>query len=196
MFSRLMQYWVYGGFLAGILLLALLPELARDWSAALLAVFLQLPIYMLHQYEEHDGDRFRRFVNEKLGGGREVLSPPAVFIINVPGVWGVNAVSYYLAADVSLGYGLIGVYLTLVNAVVHILGAVVTRAYNPGLWTALFLFLPVGGFAIVELQRTGTVGWEYHLLGFLVAVAIHVAIVAYVQINKRKAGPGTNKPVA
>ena len=69
--SRLARDWVYGGFLSGILMLVLLPEIARNWSSALLAVFLQLPIYMLHQYEEHDNDRFRRFVNRTIGGGRE-----------------------------------------------------------------------------------------------------------------------------
>jgi hypothetical protein len=40
MLSRLTQYWVYGGFLAGILMLVLLPEFARNWSMALVAVFL------------------------------------------------------------------------------------------------------------------------------------------------------------
>ena len=33
---------------------------ASGWSLALLLIWLHLPVYMLHQYEEHDGDRFRR----------------------------------------------------------------------------------------------------------------------------------------
>lgn len=127
MFSRLTKYWVYGGFLSGLLILVLLPEFARHWSLGLFAVFLQLPVYMLHQFEEHDNDRFRLFVNKTIGNGREVLSHRAVFIINVPGVWGVIAVSFYLAAYVSIGYGLVAVYLTLVNAIVHIVPAVILR---------------------------------------------------------------------
>src|ERR1035438_3713045 len=103
---------------------ARLAARTRNWSMALVAVFLQLPIYMLHQYEEHDNDRFRLFVNRVFGEGHEVLSDPAVFVINVPGVWGVNAASFYLASCVSLGYGLIAVYLTLVNGVVHVVVAV------------------------------------------------------------------------
>jgi hypothetical protein len=190
MFSRLTQFWVYGGFLAGIFMLVLLPEFARNWSSALFVVFLQLPIYMLHQYEEHDNDRFRLFVNWKIGGGREVLSHTAVFVINVPGVWGVNAASFYLASHVSLGYGLIGVYLTLVNAVTHIVVAVASRSYNPGLGTAVFLFLPVGVFGLREVQQTGEVGLDYHLLGLLIAIGIHVAIVVYVQAVKQKAKQG------
>ena len=185
--SRLARSWVYGGFLSGILMLVLLPEIARNWSSALLAVFLQLPIYMLHQYEEHDNDRFRRFVNRTIGGGREVLSPQAVFVINVPGVWGVIAASFLLASNVALGYGLIAVYLTLVNAVVHLVAAAATRSYNPGLGTAAILFLPTGLFGVRALQRTGEVGWKDHLFGLLIAVGIHVAIVVYVQMRKRRA---------
>ena len=96
-FDRLYANWVYGGFLAGLLLIGLLPVFSQGWSLAMTLVFLQLPIYMLHQYEEHDADRFRRFVNENLGGGKELLSLFAVFIINILGVWGVNLISIFLA---------------------------------------------------------------------------------------------------
>ncbi len=183
--SRLTHYWVYGGFLAGLLLLILLPELAHYWSSALLVVFLQLPVYMIHQFEEHDDDRFRHFFNRTIGGGREVLSPLAVFVINVPGVWGLIVVSFYLCANVAAGYGLIAVYLTLVNALVHIAHGVILRAYNPGLGTAVALFLPASFFGLRELQGTGQIGWFQHFVGLLIAIGIHVAIVAYVKAVSR-----------
>ncbi len=69
MFNRLVAGWAYGGFLAGLLLLALTPIFASGWDGATTLVFLALPVYIIHQYEEHDGDRFRRFVNKRLGGG-------------------------------------------------------------------------------------------------------------------------------
>lgn len=188
MLSRLTQYWVYGGSLAGLLILVLLPAMARHWPPAILAVFLQLPIYMLHQYEEHDNDRFRQFVNQKIGGGHEVLSHLAVFLINVPGVWGVIAASFILSTFVALGYGLIAVYLTLVNGAVHIVAAVVTRFYNPGLVTAVLLFLPAGAFGVWQLQATGAIGWHHHLIGLFAAIGIHAAIIAYVKLEKRRIG--------
>ena len=182
MLARLTQYWVYGGFLSGILLLGLLPELSRHWSVAVLAVFLQLPVYMLHQYEEHDNDRFRLFFNRTIGGGRDVLTPLAVFIINVPGVWGVIAASFYLANDISLGYGLIAVYLTLVNAIVHVVHSAIFRAYNPGVVTAILLFFPVSIFGIVALQQTGQIHGFHHLVGILIAIGIPLrAIIVYVK---------------
>jgi hypothetical protein len=105
MFARLIARWVYGGFLAGLLLLLLTPVLVHSWPDSLVATFLCLPVYMVHQYEEHDNDRFRLFVNQKIGKGRVGLSPLAVFVINVPGVWGIIGMSLAGAATVSRWLG-------------------------------------------------------------------------------------------
>ncbi len=87
MLARLMANWVYGGFLAELPHLRADRARGRDMTAALVLVALQLPVYMLHQYEEHDDDRFRRFANRVMGGGVELLTVPAVFVINIGGVW-------------------------------------------------------------------------------------------------------------
>jgi len=98
MIQRLINNWVYGGFLAGLLLLGLFAVVGREWSAAFWLVALQLPLYMLHQFEEHDADRFRLFVNRLMGDGRDILTKQAVFVINIPGVWGVNFAAITLAS--------------------------------------------------------------------------------------------------
>jgi len=183
-FDRLYANWVYGGFLAGLLLIGLLPVFSQGWSLAMTLVFLQLPIYMLHQYEEHDADRFRRFVNENLGGGKELLSLFAVFIINILGVWGVNLISIFLAFSVNIGFGLIGVYLVLVNAIAHIGQCVMMRRYNPGLATAVLLFLPVSLLALWAISKHTS--FPFQCLGFLSALAIHASIVVHVIRKKRK----------
>ncbi|MGA2886963.1 MAG: HXXEE domain-containing protein [Terracidiphilus sp.] len=183
MLNRLVVNWVYGGFLAGLLLLLVTPVLARNWPPALLATFLCLPAYILHQYEEHDNDRFREYFNKTFGKGREILSPMAVFLINVPGVWGVTAVSFWLAAVLNPGFGLMAAYLLLLNAVIHIVSATISRGYNPGLVTAVLLFVPLGGICIVAIQKSGFGSAWMHLAGVVAAVGIHAAIaipVAYV----------------
>jgi uncharacterized membrane protein len=177
--ERLAGYWVYGGTLAGVLLLSLAPLLIGSWPTVLALTFLCLPVYMLHQYEEHDDDRFRRFVNANVGKGREVLSPAGVFVINVPGVWGVITLSLYLASQVNVGFALIAVYLVLVNAAAHIVHGVVSRSYNPGLGTAILLFVPFGGYCLWQVQQTGSGTPVYHAIGLLIAVIIHAAIVLY-----------------
>lgn len=172
--------WVYGGTLAALVILALSPLFLGMWSWAMTSIFLQLPIYMLHQYEEHDNGRFGRFINDHVGKGKLVLSAQAIFVINVPGVWGVNVLSIWLAAKLNIGLGLIGIYLTFINGLIHILPALRMRTYNPGLITAVLLLLPAGLWGLVSVSATSGIGFEYHALGIGLAVIIHVAIVAYV----------------
>jgi hypothetical protein len=183
---RLVVNWVYGGTLAGLLLFALAPLITSSWSVALGTTFLLLPAYMVHQYEEHDDDRFRRFVNETIGQGRDVLSPRAVFVINVPGVWGVIAASLYLAAAVNIGFALVAAYLTIVNAAVHVMPALIRRRYNPGTVTALVLFVPLGTLCLWRVQLAGGGTVAYHLFGLVTAIGIHAAIVIHVLRERQR----------
>lgn len=134
---------------------------------------------MAHQYEEHDDDRFRLFFNKTIGQGYEVLSPLAVFMTNVPGVWGVITLSLYGAAFLNPGWAFVAVYLVLVNAMVHMVHALVFRCYNPGLATALTLFLPLGGYTLRLLQDTGAGTFGYHAIGLLTSLLIHAAILIH-----------------
>jgi hypothetical protein len=91
--------------------LLLSPLFVHSWPPVLAATFFCLPTYMLHQYEEHEQDRFRVFMNRILAGGKDALTLPAVFVINVPRVWGVIGISLALAVTVSAWFGLVAVYL-------------------------------------------------------------------------------------
>jgi hypothetical protein len=184
--------WMYAGLVAGLFLLALVPLLAGAWSLALLLVYLHGPVYMLHQVEEHAADRFRRFVNLHIGHGREALTTEAVVWINVACVWGINLAALYLARFVDTGLGLISVYAMLVNAVTHIVAAVVLRRYNPGFVTAAVLFLPLSLSTLWVLAQSFGVGALDQVIGLAVAVLIHVAIVVHVL---RRAGSVTTPVV-
>jgi hypothetical protein len=186
MLQRLIDNWVYGGFLAGLMLLALAPTISSGWPWAMTAVFLALPIYIMHQYEEHDADRFRAKINEMIGRGRNVLPVSAVFVINVPLAWGLNALAFGLAATTGIGWGLMALYLMLANGVVHIVQAVVTRGYNPGLVTSIVLFLPLGVLGSWAVYGTGAVTLTQQIVAIAIAILIHVAILAYVLGNVRR----------
>jgi hypothetical protein len=174
------QNWMYAGLIAALFLFAVLPLVAGEWSAAMVAVFLMLPAYMIHQVEEHAGDRFRRFVNKRIARVPNALTTPVVVIVNVPLVWGVDLVAIYLARFVAVGWGLIAIYLILVNAVLHLAGAAVLRAYNPGLVTALVLFLPLGGWALVTVAETPSVTVTQHAVALAFAVVVHAGLAAHV----------------
>ena len=181
MLQRLISYWVYGVALAGLLLLILSPLVFAGWSTPMASTFLLLPAYMIHQCEEHDRDRFRLFFNETIGKGMDALSPLAVFITNVPGVWGVIVLSLYGAESFSLGWALLAVYLVLVNALVHVVHAILFRRYNPGLVSALVVFLPLGVFTLMQIDRAGAGSITSHTLSLIAAVAIHAVILLHVR---------------
>jgi len=67
----------------------------------------------------------------------------------------------------------------VVNAVVHIAHAIIFRGYNPGLVTALALFMPLGGYSILRFDALGAGGVHWQAIGAGVAVAIHAVIVIY-----------------
>ncbi len=174
------QNWMYAGLIAGLFLLAVLPLFAANWSPALVAVFLMLPAYMIHQVEEHAGDRFRRFINKRIARVPNALTTPAVVVVNVPLVWGVDLVAIYLARFVALGWGLIAIYLVLVNAILHVVGAAALRGYNPGLITAVFLFIPLGVWALTEVAGVPGVTVTQHLVALALAVVLHAGLAVFV----------------
>lgn len=187
MFARFIENWVYGGALSALALLIVGIGLAGvTGSEALLAVYLLLPIYMLHQLEEHAGDRFRRFVNDRLGGGIELLTRLDVFIINVPGVWGLYALIFALAVTIDIGIALIAAYTTLINGVAHIAQAARQRSSNPGLLTSIILFLPAGLWTVLAVSRESS-GWTWHIAGIACGILIHALIVARVVSRMRRA---------
>lgn len=175
--------WMYGGFLAGLFLLVLTPVAAAPVGMAFVLVYLQLPIYMLHQLEEHHDDRFRRWINDAIAEGREMLSTPAVVVINVVGVWLVDLIALYLARFLNVGLGLIAVYLTLVNVAFHLVAGIIQRRYNPGLITALLLFVPFGIWALMVVSAAPGVGIADQLIGLAAGVLVHAAIIGYARMR-------------
>lgn len=185
MFARLTANWVYGGALAGVLFLALAPLVMPGLTVGGRFCYLALGAYLLHQYEEHDNDRFRRFVNQTVARGRAGLSPADVFLINIPGVWGVIGLALWLAERVAPGWGLIAAWLILVNALAHIGQALAMRRTNPGVATAVVLFLPLGAVMLRALGPLATLSQQ--ALSLALALAIHAAIMMRAMRPMRKA---------
>jgi len=178
----LVKEWPYATLLAAAFLLLAAPFLV-PLGLPLLLIYLMLPMYMVHQAEEHFGDRFRKWINGNFGS-REVLTPWATFVINSAGVWGVDLLGLYLAYYVSIGLGLMAIYLPVINGVSHIVGAVVKRSYNPGLVTSVVLFLPLGIWALAVVSPRAT--WGEQALGLGLSLLVHAAILAHLRLRLRK----------
>jgi len=186
MFKRLAANWVYGGFLSAFVLLFLAFAFLPAEPIALLLLFLHLPVYQIHQFEEHDRDRFRLFMNQTAGRGLEILTTTAVFWINIGLVWGLFSVFLVLAAEVGIGWGLPVVYGTLVNAVIHVAAALKNRQYNPGLVTAIVLFFPLSLLTLLLVSGDPSVTALQQTVGVLVGVGVHVGIVLHCVARARR----------
>jgi hypothetical protein len=77
--------------------------------------------------------------------------------------------------------------------------ALALREYNPGLWTALVLFLPVSGGSCYGVADASAAGWAAHATGAGVAVALHALIIGHVlrRIARLKVteGDSPNQPL-
>lgn len=180
--QRLQTHWVYGGALAAPVLLALTPTLTQGWPLPDRLAWLALPAYMLHQYEEHDADRFRLFVNDLMRG--PALSRADVFWINILGVWAVLAAVLWATRTLDPGWAVAAAWFLIVNGAGHLAQAAVLRRANPGVWTAAFLFLPLGTALLVT--RTATP--SQHALALAFVLILHAAIVLRTRQNLRAAG--------
>lgn len=173
--------WPYATLFAASFLAILAPIVFRFAGLPLGLVYLQLAIYMVHQYEEHAGDRFRTWVNHMIGQGDDVLTRPATFWINSIFVWLLDLVAIYLACFVDLSFGLIAIYLPMLNAFGHIIPAVIKKQYNPGLCTSVALFLPLGLLSAYWVSRSAASTLEAHILALAVAIAVHAMIIVHVR---------------
>ena len=183
MLDRLFQNWVYGGFLAGLALLLLLPVLGENWTALETLTFAIWPLYMLHQFEEHDGDRFRLFLNRNMFEGREALSRADVFWINFAGVWLFMVGVLWAVHRGGAGWAMLASWLVLINGLAHIAQAAAMRQPNPGLVTAILIFIPSGAWLAWLAWPLASA--TQLILSFLVVIALHAAIIYRVKVNVR-----------
>ena len=130
------------------------PTVSVFSDVKLMAV-LFLVAYMTHQFEEHWIDllgkqyAFYSDVNQLLLGVLNApdqamgpLTPEAIFIINTALVWLIGSVAIWRSPG-HLFPTLAMAGITLVNGISHIGLGIAKQAYNPGLLTAIIIFLPL-----------------------------------------------------
>ncbi len=166
-------HWSRAGLPAAALLTCLAPFLRRGLSSGAFSVFVQLPVYLVHQYEEHGHGAFKEYVNSKLLRQRGGISDGSIFIINIVGVWGVDVAALYLAQYRKPTSGLLAPYISIINGFIHLIPVVWTRQYNPGAWTAGLLLLPAGIYSAVEVTRSDSATVRDHAKAFAGGILVH-----------------------
>lgn len=168
MLERLFQNWAYATPPIALLLIALYPFIG---PAIKLPVYMSLPAYMLHQYEEHDHDRFAHFMNGMMGPEKRGLSARDIWIVNVIFVWFFLLAVFYLSM-INIQWGVLAAYLLAINGFVHLAWAIKFRSYNPGLWTAIALFIPCAIWIFSTIPASTVI----QVVSALAVIALHAGI--------------------
>jgi hypothetical protein len=138
-----------------------------------------LVLYIVHQVEEHlwPGG-FRQFTNAHIfrsGNEDWPVSIGGVALVNVGFVW-LPLVLAVLFPGPLRWVGLAWIGLTLVNAITHIVAALRFRAYNPGLVTAILLFLPFTIWALWTEAANGLLSGGEAALILVLGMVLHVPV--------------------
>ena len=149
----------------------------------LFLIWLQFPIYLVHQTEEYlIPGGFREFVNSRVFrmdiDGRP-LNERNTFWINILFVW----IAYPLLAAFShwnLNVGVYLFYFTLLNGLSHVAAAIRLRRYNPGLVASLFLNIGVSAYSIAVLSGTGKIWWATHVIAIAVGIVFHILLMGWI----------------
>ena len=173
----MLHNWSRAGLVLGIGLLLIAPLVLKGVGVAVFLIYLWLPFYMLHQYEEHAEGTFLEWYERMMPGIAPVLTERKLLVVNLVTVWLGFLVALYVAFLVRPALGLAAPYLALVNAFMHVGQLLRWRCYNPGLWTALVIFIPGAGYTISALSAAGA-AWADNALGLGIAMLVHIFLFA------------------
>ncbi len=157
--------------------------LFRDkMDLALLLLWLHVPVYFLHQFEEYiyPGGFLEYFNKNVLGSDLPEfpMTKTAVLWINVPVIFVAYPVSVILAGQFGVSVGLWIVYFSIINASSHV-GMYLTKGYNPGFVVSVLLNIPVGVLTIGYFISQDLASLKVHIIGFLLALGVQVGLMVY-----------------
>lgn len=193
------RYWMLSTLPMALLMLVFLKALDAPLSNPLTVVWLQFPIYLIHEFEEHVfPGGFKDFVNtqvarpalqkrfgDRLPTGDFPLDDRAVFWINIVFIWIVFPVAAFLASRRGmLGWGALLPAVGIVNALLHIGMGLAKRRYNPGLAVSVALNIPTGIWAFDSLAGAG-VSTATLLMAIGASIVMHAGLIIWMVRHAR-----------
>jgi hypothetical protein len=176
---------------AGLLLVLLCTNALRSdrtvtrWSDMVWLTWAGTFVYLVHQFEEHGVDAadhvyaFRGFLCAAVGfPDPETCPVPRSFItaVNVAAVWLAGPLSALLAARWPV-IGLSFFAIPAINLFAHAVPAVLARHYNPGLLTAVVLFLPLCLIVFAAAVSRYHLGVRSILATLFAGVVLHLVLM-------------------
>jgi hypothetical protein len=180
MISWLYKNWAKLCIILSIIVALIILLVVKTNNILLFLIWIQIPIYLLHQFEEHSWPGgFKKFVNKEIFNvevGEYPLNDTNIFWINVPIIWVLMPIFASLSY-INLFFGLWIPYFAVFNSLTHVIGAIVKRKYNPGLFVSLVLGIPVATYTLWLFYNLVNVPLIITLLSILVVLLLHIAII-------------------
>jgi hypothetical protein len=140
---------------------------------ALFLIWIQTPVYFLHQFEEYIlPGGFGSFFNLKVLGSDKVdfpLTKQASFWINIPLTFIAFPLSAILAGHLAISIGIWTAYFSICNAVSHVVMFFLFR-YNPGFVVSVLFNIPVGVYTIYYFASHHIISTEAQLIGLGIGI--------------------------
>lgn len=191
-YSLFFQVWPWMGLGAAIvlILIAFLTDLFRvDLNIKRLRdpcwlAWISVVCYMLHNVEEYGIDlfgvtmAFPKYMASFMGGN---ISELVYLSCNIGAIWIVAPILAYLSRKYK-GIAPSFAIFMLVNAIVHI-RAYFIMGYNPGLFTSIIIFLPVGLWNIHVCYGKDKISWAKCMPSFGISAFYTVVLFAVIQLG-------------
>lgn len=176
------------GTIFAIILTPILLYYRSNMGFPLFLIWIQIPIYLLHQAEEYlIPGGFIEHLNKILTGEATKEGPldeSRAFRINVLLVWVIFPIfSAFTTYFNNLNIGMYLLYFSVANGLMHVLNGIRLSAYNPGLIISFFLNVIIGLYSIMVLQGTGTIWWPNHIFSAIIAILVNVWVVVSMKLK-------------
>jgi hypothetical protein len=178
----LADHWPKATLFLAIYTFVLLYLYLYEDNFLLFLIWLQTPVYWLHQFEEYIyPGGFAEFFNRNLlGSSRDDWPVTKMFSlwINVPIIFIAFPLSAILAGKYGLGLGIWTAYFSIVNALSHV-GMFPKSGYNPGFVVSLLLNIPVGIYTIYTFLNLGAITPTAHITGAVIALIVQGGLMVW-----------------
>jgi len=205
MMSWIEEHWPKSTIFLAVYSTILIVVFVLKIDIALFLIWIQLPIYWLHQFEEYvfPGGFIETFNRQVLGSNEKEwpMSKRASFWINIPIIYIAFPLSAIMAGTVDISIGIWTAYFSILNATSHVGMFVKKRKYNPGLFVSAFLNIPVGVFTVWYFYSNDVISVFGHLTGVLVAVTVQGGLMVWglkfmrARAKVKEKGSGKDRPL-
>ena len=188
MINWLYNNWAKLSIFLAIIITILIYIFIKPYNFLLFLIWIQLPVYLLHQFEEHNWNGFKNYINRnvfKVKEGDFPLNDKIIFWVNIPIVWILIPI-FSVLSSLNVMFGLWIPYFAIFNSLTHVIVSVLNREYNPGLIVSLILGIPVGIYALIIFYSYVQIPGLISVISIFFAILLHLIVFCFIRMKSKK----------